>query len=345
MEKLSWIRGAIALSVVLIIAVFVTVLPPKVDPPFDEKIPPAIGLPLGVMIENELAARPFQMGLSKAGIVYEAPTEGNITRFLAIFAPGNFPKKIGPVRSARPYFIDWMHEYKGVYAHVGGDARALSRLRKEDIWDVDQFVYENYFWRENVGRVALEHTMFTSGEKMEKLIGEKGWDEIENSRWKVENRNGKWKMEFGNSENEKAAEINIDFGFPTYRVSYIYDPQRQMYLRSQTKKPHIDNATGEQLAAKTVVVQRVKSQALGDAALHIEIKSVDSGDAFIFREGRVIRGKWGKESLKARTKFFDEGGREILLGEPSPSEGSIWIEILPLTNSFSFSEKEPTEQT
>ena len=141
-------------------------------------------MPIGVMIENEIMSRPFQKGLVEADIVYEAPTEGNITRFLAIFltprpsfseATSLMPRqggatlysgKIGPVRSARPYFLDWMHEYKGLYAHVGGSNVALRLLGNgtstDGVFNIDQFYYEKYFWRENVGKTALEHTMFTT---------------------------------------------------------------------------------------------------------------------------------------------------------------------------------------
>lgn len=122
--------------------------------------------PLAVMVDNEITARPFQKGLSLADTVYEAPTEGGITRFLAVFDGEKYPKKIGPIRSSRPYYVDIIREYSAVYAHVGGSAEALSRIRKEEIFNADQFVLDKYFWRENVGKVALEHTMFTTGEKM-----------------------------------------------------------------------------------------------------------------------------------------------------------------------------------
>ena len=64
--------------------------------------------PLGVMIENHEEARP-QSGLSSADIVYEAVAEGGITRFLAVFYCQD-AGVVGPVRSARTYFIDFISE-------------------------------------------------------------------------------------------------------------------------------------------------------------------------------------------------------------------------------------------
>ena len=62
----------------------------------------------GVMIDNKAEARP-QSGLSKASIVYEYEVESSITRYMALFENQNV-EKIGPIRSARPYFIDTLKE-------------------------------------------------------------------------------------------------------------------------------------------------------------------------------------------------------------------------------------------
>src|SRR4030066_1764105 len=75
-------------------------------------------VPLAIMVENSIVARP-QSGLSKADIVYEALAEGGITRVAAVFLSQG--SQIGPVRSARKYYYDWISEYKPIYAHWGGN--------------------------------------------------------------------------------------------------------------------------------------------------------------------------------------------------------------------------------
>ena len=79
--------------------------------------------PLLVMVENHEEARP-QSGLSSADIVYETVAEGGITRFMGIYYCDAQSHEIivGPVRSARTYFLDWASEYGNnpLYAHVGG---------------------------------------------------------------------------------------------------------------------------------------------------------------------------------------------------------------------------------
>jgi hypothetical protein len=130
--------------------------------------------PLGVMIENHEESRP-QSGLSKADIVYEIVAEGGITRFLSIFYCQD-AGIIGPIRSARTYFIDFISEYGNfpLYAHVGGAAQpgpadALGQISDYG-WhlynDLSQFSVPFPIYRKIDGRqghdVATEHTMYST---------------------------------------------------------------------------------------------------------------------------------------------------------------------------------------
>lgn len=283
---------------------------------------------IGVMLENELMSRPFQKGLSATKIVYEAPTEGKITRFLGMFDVEELPERIGPIRSARTYFLDWAHEYNGVYAHVGGKADALARLRREKIYDADQFIYEKYFWRENTLKTALEHTMFTDGEHLLELIKDQGWD-VNLANATDVTYPLSWLGGLGNYP--EAAEITVDFGHPTYRVKYEYDSATAKYLRSQAGAPHIDNLTGKQISVGTVAVQRVVARSNNDAAGSISLKTIGEGEAVVFQKGHAIQGTWKKESLTGATRFFTKDGAEIpFILEP------VWIEVLPVANTLTY---------
>src|SRR3989338_6720523 len=88
-------------------------------------------LPLAVMVENLVDIRP-QSGLSRADIVYEALVEGGITRFMAVYTLTEPIVKIGPIRSARTYYVDWAEEYGGVFAYVGGSPEALGLTGSSD---------------------------------------------------------------------------------------------------------------------------------------------------------------------------------------------------------------------
>src|SRR6188768_1982769 len=107
--------------------------------------------PIAVMIDDLSAARP-QSGLSSASVVWQAPAEGGIPRYMALFQEGS-PRAVGPVRSSRYYYIAWASEWRSVYVHVGGSPQALAFLhsakgRGSAVYDADGFRYEGrYLWR------------------------------------------------------------------------------------------------------------------------------------------------------------------------------------------------------
>jgi hypothetical protein len=106
------------------------------------------------MIDNSVFARP-PSALSRAGLVYEAEVEGNATRLMAIFSSGKDLNEIGPVRSARPYFIEWAKEFGAPYVHCGGSPEALAILAKGGIIDINEFYGGAYFWRDETHEIFL----------------------------------------------------------------------------------------------------------------------------------------------------------------------------------------------
>ena len=80
-------------------------------------------LPMAIMVDDNAVARP-QSGISSASIVYQAYADGGEDRYMFVFQEGT-ATDIGPVRSARPYYVSWVDEYKALYGHFGGDANSL----------------------------------------------------------------------------------------------------------------------------------------------------------------------------------------------------------------------------
>lgn len=266
--------------------------------------------PLAVMIENHPDARP-QFGLGTASVVYETVTEGGITRFMALFGPESGPK-IGPVRSARPYFIDWLLEYDGAYAHVGGSKEALAAIKEFRVKDLDQFaIGDDAYRREPQKGKALEHTMFTDIDKLmnlasKKFGSEQNWTKpLFSEPLKKDNR-------------PTSQTVTVDFSTATYAVTWSYDPETNRYLRSQAGSFHKDAASGDTLAADTVIVQEVIRT--GEQSM----ETVGSGKAQVFENGKRIEGTWKKEKRSSPTKFFDPDTKEILR-----LPGVTWFEIVP----------------
>lgn len=256
--------------------------------------------PLAVIIENHPEARP-QIGLDKASIVYEAITEGGITRFMAIYGPRD-ADKVGPVRSMRTFFLDWASEYNAFLAHVGGNIDALDRIPAEGQLDLDQFALgDKAYWREPERGKAIEHTMYSSTPKLYQAAQEKGWDMKGNfTSFKFLDPK-KFVVEQGVTQ-----EITIDFSSASYKVTYDFNPINNNYERSIAGTAQKDRDTGNQLAPTNIIIQEVNRRA-GFTRINEDSWTFDTigqGRAIILYGGKRADATWKKQDLKSRTKFY-----------------------------------------
>lgn len=300
--------------------------------------------PLGVMIENHEEARP-QSGLSYADVVYEAVAEGGITRFLAIFYCQD-GGQVGPIRSARTYFMDFLSEYGEfpLYAHVGGantpgPANALGQIADYD-WegynDLNQFsIGFPTFWRDydRLGHtVATEHTMYSTTDKLWTFAAKERDISVEDkngNRWDEAFVPYEFKDDASSSQRGVSQNIHLQFwdSMPDYFVDWVYDPTANTYLRKHGASPHLDKDNNQQLSAKNVVVLSMVEQNANDGYennAHLLYKNKGTGDAFIFMDGKEIEGTWEKKTRTSRTILRDSQGNEIKF-----NRGKIWFEILP----------------
>lgn len=274
--------------------------------------------PVAVVVENHVDARP-QAGLNKASVVYEAISEGGITRFLALFSTHE-AVKVGPVRSVRTYFVDWAHGYNAFIAHVGGNMDALDKIKAEKSYDLDQFANSAPYWREYKAGLATEHTMYTSTEKLRTLASSKGYPTANN--FSVY----KFKDDPDQSALPTAQTVSVNYGNASYNVVFTYDKTTNSYLRSQGGKTHVDQVDKTQLNPKDVIVMTVARKAvttrINEAGY--EMTTTGSGKAKIFIDGTVIDGTWRKESAAARELFYDAAGNEVIF-----NRGQLWISVVP----------------
>jgi len=301
--------------------------------------------PLTVMVENHEESRP-QSGLSKADVVYEAVAEGGITRFLAVFYCGAAAEEvtIGPVRSARTYFMDFASEYGDypLYTHVGGanipgPANALGQIGDYG-WlakgnDLNQFSLGfPVFWRdyERIGHpVATEHTMYSTTEKLWEVAQKRGLTNVDDEGNKWDATFSQWQFKEEAKLDERGEVARVEFSFwennPEYAVRWEYQKDNNNYLRFNNGQSLKDLNNDSQLQAKTVIIQLMKEKGPIDEVKHILYTTLGSGQALIFQDGQVIEGTWIKAKRQSRTKFTDSSGKEISL-----NRGPIWIEIVPV---------------
>jgi hypothetical protein len=294
--------------------------PPVVDDPLDgwpETPDQAARRPLGVIIENFPSARP-QWGLSLAERVYEALTEGGITRYLAIFRRRDVDR-VGPVRSARTQFLDYALELDAPLAHVGGNEDALAGIGTFHVKDLDEFRFAGAYRRIFRPHLALEHTMFTSTRALRALAVQR-WGEA------ARLPRGMWKADLPPAARAAEARVVIDFSFPEYRVAWVYRPRSNDYERLLAGAPDVDAATGEAVTAKAIVIA-VVPRSHGRTRIGEDtwtFADVGSGRAWVVQDGRPVEGQWRKESRTSPLRLVDGSGREIAF-----DRGPRWVEIVP----------------
>lgn len=269
--------------------------------------------PVALIIENLITVRP-QAGLDQANIVYEALAEGGITRFLALYGLTDAVPQIGPVRSARSYFLDWVHEYGALFGHVGGSPASLSRINSENIFGLNQFFNAPYFVRDPA--IAAPHNVFTDSEKLVFALRDKAAP--------VEGNFTPWQFKDGADEVARPSEprtITIDYSTFNYKVEYRYNLVTNSYDRYQAGEPF--TSSGTPISPATVIVQYVQT-GLEDGS-RLTMTTTGSGEAVVFRDGLAIAATWRKPGLKDRTQFFDvTSGEEVQF-----NRGQIWVQIVP----------------
>lgn len=269
---------------------------------------------LGVMIDNHPDARP-PSGLAQARVVYEAFAEGGITRYLAIFNTADQVVKVGPVRSARPYYIDWFREYgDSPYFHCGGSPEALEEITKIGLFDVNQFFNDPYFWRATDREAP--HNLYTNTTRWDALLKIRGAKHA-SSTWQ-----GWLFNEAGtvSASSSPVSALKIVYS-NDYVVRWNYQTSTR-YTRTINNVAHKDDQ-GTVMTADTIIVQEMPTKVIDDYGRK-EMETVGAGNARVLFNGQMIRGTWKKISPTDRTRFYDEAGTEIGL-----KPGQIWVQVVP----------------
>lgn len=269
--------------------------------------------PVAVMIENLVSARP-QSGLSEANLIYEALAEGGITRFMVVYAGSVHLSEIGPVRSARSYYLDWAKELNAMYVHIGGSPQALSLIPEYKIFDLNQFSNAPYFWRSK-DRPG-PHNLYISSANIAYALRDKNAPKEGNFE--------AWKFKDDlvlDSRTSEEKSIAIDFSSFNYKVEYKYDRTNNEYTRYQAGQPHTDKE-GHEIKVKNIAIQKMKTYLVDTERLGMD--TIGEGQALVFQDGKAIEGTWKKEEREKRTRFYDKNGEEIKF-----NRGTTWVEVVP----------------
>jgi len=279
--------------------------------------------PYAVMINNNHAAWP-QCGLQDAYLVYEIIAEGGISRMMALYKDV-YPTKVGSVRSARHYFIEYAEENDAIFVHWGGSPQAYSKLNS-GIDNLDGIALEgSMFFRDGTLNRAYEHTGFVDLEKAKTYAEQNGYTrDLEKDlllNYSAE------EVDLSTNESVQVAD-SVELEYSDYHTtSYEYDAENKLYKRSMSGKANVDLETGKQYTAKNIIVYKVKNYTLndGEGKGRQELENIGNGTGYYISNGQAVSITWEKSSDSSQTVYKYSNGEELVV-----NDGNTFIQILPM---------------
>ena len=275
--------------------------------------------PIAVMIDNHSDAWP-QAGLNKAYMVYEIVVEGGETRLMALFK-GQDLDKIGPVRSARHYFIDYAMENDAIYVHFGQSPQAQSDIKKYSINDINGIAEDGTtFWR--VKDKAAPHNAVTSTEKLMQSAKNKKFRTTSKEESVLKYTTEEVNLEEGIIANE----VTIPHS-NLQTVKYKYNEDSKKYVRYARGKEQTDWETKEPVETKNIIITFCDNYTLSDVENKGRqgLKNIGTFDGYYITSGKAIKIKCTKNARDEKTVYKDLQGNEIKV-----NDGNTFVNICPI---------------
>ena len=284
--------------------------------------------PIAFMIDNNRNAQP-QASINKAYMVYEIIVEGNETRLMALFK-GAEVDMVGPIRSARHYFLDYAMENDAIYAHLGMSPQAERDLALFKINSMNGQAYDTgkartetaRYWRE--GHKNAPHNAYTNIPSILSISKEKGY-RVTSDNESVLN----YVKEEVNLETEDAIIANtvtIPYS-SSHKVKYVYDAESGRYTRWSKGKKMYDETTDEEITTKNVIITFAENYTLddGEDKGRQDVITVGELDGYYITNGKAIPIKCIKTSRETKTLYQDLNGKEI-----NVNDGNTFVNICPI---------------
>lgn len=281
---------------------------------------------VAIMIDNVGDARP-QVGINEAAIVYEVTVEGALTRLMAVYKDvKDKTASIGPVRSARPVFLDYAMENGSIFVHYGYSARAKDDIEKLKINNVNGLVASEPFWRTKEKKAP--HNVLTNMEKILSYAEKKGYDLTESKRTVLNYVPEEVTLDNG----ETANTINIPYT-GTYKVTYKYNEETKLYERYVNNSIQKDWVTNDIRTTKNVIITYANNYTTDEepGAGRQEVENIGDLKGYYLTDGKIIKIICSKSSRAAQTIYKNENGEEIKV-----NDGNTYIQIVPLKTEVTY---------
>ena len=292
--------------------------------------------PIAFMIDNNTNAQP-QASINSTYMVYEIIVEGGETRLMALFK-GTNADEVGPIRSARHYFLDYAMENDAIYAHLGMSPQAEKDFGVFDIEHINGQIYDtgrartesSLFWRESHKRAP--HNAYTNTESILQIANDNGWRTSSNKESVL---NYVSEEVFLNSEDSITANtVTIPYS-EGHDVEYIYDEATKRYTRYSKDEKMTDEVTGEDVTTKNIIITFARNYTLNDGENkgRQDVVTTGSLDGYYITNGKAIKIKCNKDNRTEQTEYVDLQGNEIRV-----NDGNTWVNVCPIDADVTISE-------
>lgn len=245
--------------------------------------------PVLATINNHPLARP-QSGISQADIVYEMAAEGNVTRFLALFQ-SELPGEIGPIRSARDYFVHIAKGLDAFYVAHGYSPDAQKLLQNRAVDNINGMQYDGILFQRSKERRA-PHNSYISGDNVlagaEKVGAAMEMEKTPHLSFHESIESAKI--------GDMASSITVRYGSdPNFTSVYTYDAEKGTYERTVNGIETVDKANNEKVELSNILVFEAAHRTIDNVGRQaIDIES--GGRALLFHAGIVKEIEWKNEN-------------------------------------------------
>ncbi|MEO4055596.1 DUF3048 domain-containing protein [Solibacillus sp. CAU 1738] len=284
--------------------------------------------PILATINNHPDARP-QSGLAEADVVYEMLAEGDVTRFLALYQ-SQIPDQIGPIRSARSYFIDIAKGLDAFYIAHGYSPEAKSMLASGVVSNINGMHYDGTYFKRSSERRA-PHNSYISGENVIAGAEKIGASMIYSKKVSYTFYDSEDSVKIG----IKANQVNVKYSQNGYfNSSYIYDEETERYKRTSANIVTTDYTTGDELKLANVLFFEMPHRIIDNVGRR-DINISTGGNAYVFQKGMMREINW--KNIDGLLVPIETDGSDVQL-----VPGQTWVHFIPtspgLASAVTFTE-------
>jgi len=271
---------------------------------------------VGVMVNNHPKARP-QTGLSKADIVFEMLTEGDITRLLALYQSEQ-PEVVGPVRSAREYYFNLAKDYDAIYVYHGAAGFVDDMIEDSGVEFLNGKDYDNdghLFKRESFRKAP--HNSYLQFDAVFDVASENGY----HITAAYEPMQFLGTEELAEIPGEAAHQVEVKYSSnPAEAITYVYDEDEAVYNRFTGGEQTVELESNKPVQLENVFIIETSHQVIDDEGRR-KIDLEFGGNAYLLQQGKIQQIEW--ENQNGRIVPVNDGNPVGLV------PGKTWINVMP----------------